>query len=77
MNTPTVATDGYAPGIAHCPTSNPMPPGGGAGTYQVTGTDSAGLAVVLFLYLVEIGWAKNFREIGNGTLTYSADGSPL
>jgi hypothetical protein len=45
MNTPTVATDGYSPGMAHCPTSNPMPPGGGAGTYQVTGTDSAGLAV--------------------------------
>lgn len=45
MNTPTVATDGYSPGIAHCPTSNPIPPGGGAGTYQVTGTDSAGLAV--------------------------------
>jgi hypothetical protein len=45
MNTPTVGTDGYSPGIAHCPGSNPQPPGGGAGTYQVTGTDSAGLAV--------------------------------
>jgi hypothetical protein len=45
MNTPTVATDGYSPGMPHCPTSNPTPPGGGAGTYQVTGTDSAGLAV--------------------------------
>ena len=46
MNTPTVAAaDGYSPGIAHCPTSNPIPPGGGAGTYLVTGTDSSGLAV--------------------------------
>jgi hypothetical protein len=62
MNTPTVATDGYSPGIAHCPTSNPIPPGGGAGTYQVTGTDAAGLAVHS---LPQVGGV--LRWVPNGT----------
>jgi hypothetical protein len=30
-----------------------------------------------FRYLEQLGWAKNFREIGTGTLAYSASGSPL
>jgi hypothetical protein len=31
----------------------------------------------VFRYLEQLGWAKNFREIGTGALTYSATGNPL